>query len=372
QQQQHLTAQSEFFEQWAKRSLAMGDLVPCDFCGERALPAGISLQRNRFEAADLPGPVVTRCGHIGCHQCQLALFGVGGTNAMTECVLCGDMVGQSDIVWLPASVVFNDAQSGHRVGAATMDQQQLQQREQHLAEAAEGSEYNELNRLCREQDSSTKATTLMQDIEKIRSRRWISDAHFGVDQDHPLVQARKAELHANREIREKCVVFSQWTTMLDLLEPLLRQRGIRFVRLDGKMTRSARETSLRVFKSDPGVEVILLSLRAGGVGLNLAYASHVFLMDAFWNPSVEQQAIDRIHRLGQKSPITVTRYFIKDSIEEKIMKLQRRKARIVDISLMDSTRNRNPGEAEEGEELAISMGTHSRQQRLDDLNMLFG
>ncbi|KAJ1826983.1 hypothetical protein LPJ70_007603 [Coemansia sp. RSA 2708] len=99
-------------------------------------------------------------------------------------------------------------------------------------------------------------------------------------------------------------------------------------------------------------------------------------MDAFWNPSVENQAIDRIHRLGQRNPITVTRYFVKDSIEEKIMRLQQRKAKIVDISLMDSTRRthhaaeRSGADAEDA--LAIATGTHSRQQRLDDLNLLLG
>ncbi|PIA14927.1 hypothetical protein COEREDRAFT_21076, partial [Coemansia reversa NRRL 1564] len=167
--------------------------------------------------------------------------------------------------------------------------------------------YSELNRLCNEHDTSTKIITLLSDIDKIRKRAWFTDP---------------------------CVVFSQWTTMLDLIEPLLSQQGIRFTRLDGKMQRQQRERNLYKFKHDSDIEVLLLSLRAGGVGLNLVHATHVFLMDAFWNPSVENQAIDRIHRLGQNAPVTVTRYFIKNSIEEKIMMLQRRKAKIVDISLM--------------------------------------
>ncbi|KAI8320082.1 hypothetical protein GQ54DRAFT_247980, partial [Martensiomyces pterosporus] len=168
-------------------------------------------------------------------------------------------------------------------------------------------EYAELNRLCRQQNTSTKIMTLLEDIDKIRNRQWATDP---------------------------CVVFSQWTGMLDLIEPLLEQRGILFARLDGKMSRPQRESSLDRFKSGADIEVLLLSLRAGGVGLNLACATHVFLMDAFWNPSIERQAIDRIHRLGQNYPVTVTRYFIRDSIEEKIMKLQCRKAKIMDISLM--------------------------------------
>ncbi|KAJ2172095.1 hypothetical protein GGF45_004761 [Coemansia sp. RSA 551] len=233
--------------------------------------------------------------------------------------------------------------------------------------------------MCSEQVTSTKVTTLLSDIDKIRRRKWFADPGFDVDQTHPAVAARKAELLASPDAREKCVVFSQWTSMLNLIEPLLEEQGIRFTRLDGGMPRPQRESNLRRFKQDPDVEVLLLSLRAGGVGLNLAHASHVFLMDAFWNPSVENQAIDRIHRLGQLNPITVTRYFIKNSIEEKIMKLQVRKAKIVDISLMDSTRTSHVGSSSTPSEtvdtddmLAITTGTHSRQQRLDDLNLLLG
>ncbi|KAJ2037219.1 hypothetical protein GGI03_003579, partial [Coemansia sp. RSA 2337] len=242
-------------------------------------------------------------------------------------------------------------------------------------------DYEELNRQCRSFDSSTKANALISDIDKIRARQWATDADFKVDQSHPAVVARQAELLMCPGLREKCVVFSQWTSMLDLIQPLLRQRNIRFTRLDGKMQRVHRDKNLALFKTDPGIEVLLLSLRAGGVGLNLAYATHVFLMDAFWNPSVESQAIDRIHRLGQKNPVTVTRYFIKDSIEERILKLQTRKAKVADISLMDSTRFRDPNadsdaalgnDTDDDGSLAITTGTHSRQQRLDDLNMLFG
>ncbi|KAJ2699452.1 hypothetical protein H4R19_005537, partial [Coemansia spiralis] len=208
---------------------------------------------------------------------------------------------------------------------------------------------------------------------------WTSDPAFGVDQQHPSVVARQAVLAADPAAREKCVVFSQWTAMLDLIEPLLRQQGIRFTRLDGKMQRPQREHNLATFKQDPAVEILLLSLRAGGVGLNLVHATHVFLMDAFWNPSVEQQAIDRIHRIGQQHPITVTRYFIRNSIEERIMALQQRKAKIADVSLMDVTRRTHAssdaagGEAASTEDmLAITTGTHSRQQRLDDLSLLLG
>ncbi|KAJ2318968.1 hypothetical protein IWW52_002244, partial [Coemansia sp. RSA 2704] len=369
--------QSRVDEKWDAAVQAQGPLVKCEFCGGGAIPAALLQYGDAFGAADYPGPAVTRCGHLVCRQCQLVLCGAAPATAgeeaalcaeaapMTECMLCGELLGPTDAVRLSAQRILQSLGGGAPTAAATA-----------ATAREEENPYTELDRMCSEQETSTKITTLLSDIDKIRRRKWFVDAGFGVDQQHPAVVARRAELLASPGAREKCVVFSQWTSMLDLIEPLLAEQGIRYTRLDGGMARPQRESNLRRFKRDADVEILLVSLRAGGVGLNLAHASHVFLMDAFWNPSVENQAIDRIHRLGQRNPITVTRYFVKDSIEEKIMRLQQRKAKIVDISLMDSTRRthhaaeRSGADAEDA--LAIATGTHSRQQRLDDLNLLLG
>jgi SNF2 family DNA or RNA helicase len=123
----------------------------------------------------------------------------------------------------------------------------------------------------------------------------------------------------------KSIVFSQWTSMLDLAEIPLRKAGIKFVRLDGSMPSYQREKSVAAFKEDPSICVFLISMKAGGLGLNLVTASHVYLLDPWWNPATEDQAIDRVHRLGQTKPVHVTRFIIKDSIEERIMELQERK-----------------------------------------------
>ncbi|KAJ2805140.1 hypothetical protein H4R21_001371 [Coemansia helicoidea] len=361
------------FDRWAEEARVHGALVSCEFCGNSALPAEHVQQRARFASTDFPGPAVTSCMHIVCEPCRVVLFGPASSAsaaAMSECMLCGAMLEPADVVCIPADRIFEP------IAHATSDW-----RLELPPAAPEGPDdgYGELSRLCSEQETSTKIATLLADIAKIRRRQWATDPAFGVDQRHPSVVARQADLVANPEAREKCVVFSQWTAMLDLIEPLLREQGIRFTRLDGKMQRPQREQSLATFKQDPAVEILLLSLRAGGVGLNLVHATHVFLMDAFWNPSVEQQAIDRIHRIGQQHPITVTRYFIRDSIEERIMALQQRKAKIADISLMDTTRRAHASSDAAGdvaasteEMLAITTGTHSRQQRLDDLDLLLG
>ena len=121
------------------------------------------------------------------------------------------------------------------------------------------------------------------------------------------------------------VVFSQWTTMLDLVEIELRKRKVGYTRLDGSMKRADRTNAIVSFQTDPETVVMLVSIKAGGVGyvpslivltgrLNLTAASHVFVFEPAWNPAIEQQAIDRVHRLGQTSDVQVIRYIAKGTV----------------------------------------------------------
>ena len=131
----------------------------------------------------------------------------------------------------------------------------------------------------------------------------------------------------------KSVVFSQWTSMLDLVEIALEKSNIKFVRLDGKMQRKDRDDAVQKFKADPYIQVCLISLKVGGTGLNLVWATHVFLLDPWWNPAIEEQAIDRVHRIGQDKPVTVFRFVVKDSVEERILSLQKSKTKIANEAL---------------------------------------
>ena len=130
----------------------------------------------------------------------------------------------------------------------------------------------------------------------------------------------------------KALVFSQWTALLDRVEPHLRNAGMAFVRLDGS-TRD-RAGVVQRFQSDDGPPVMLISLRAGGVGLNLTAADHIFLLDPWWNPAVEDQAADRAHRIGQERPVLVTRLVAQDTVEERILALQQQK-RLLAASVLD-------------------------------------
>ncbi|KAL9073522.1 MAG: hypothetical protein Q9157_004727 [Trypethelium eluteriae] len=125
----------------------------------------------------------------------------------------------------------------------------------------------------------------------------------------------------------KSVVFSQFTSFLDLLEPALRRSRIRYLRFDGGMAQKQRAAVLSEFAAErrKGGCVLLLSLRAGGVGLNLTCATRVFMMDPWWSWAVEAQAIDRVHRMGQEEEVRVVRFVVRESIEEKMLRIQERK-----------------------------------------------
>lgn len=128
----------------------------------------------------------------------------------------------------------------------------------------------------------------------------------------------------------KALVFSQWTSMLDLLEPHVRSRGLGYVRLDGA-TRD-RAAVVDRFQNDDDVSVFLVSLKAGGTGLNLTAADHVFLFDPWWNPAVEEQAFDRAHRIGQDKPVFVHRLVAADTVEERILALQEEKRSLSELA----------------------------------------
>jgi SNF2 family DNA or RNA helicase len=124
---------------------------------------------------------------------------------------------------------------------------------------------------------------------------------------------------------EKSIVFSFWTTTLDVVEIALQQIRCRYVRYDGRTTSKKRITVLEEFEKDVGIKVLFLSISCGAVGLNLIVASRAYLMEPHWNPTVEEQALARIHRMGQTREATTIRYIMQDSFEEHITRVQDRK-----------------------------------------------
>ena len=129
----------------------------------------------------------------------------------------------------------------------------------------------------------------------------------------------RISLAKSLENGHKALVFSQWTKLLDLVEDDFSKEGLSYLRIDGSTKDRAKIVGQ--FQSDPTVQVMLISLKAGGVGLNLTAADHVFILDPWWNPAVEDQAADRAHRIGQTKPVIVHRLIAKGTVEEKILEL---------------------------------------------------
>ncbi len=145
-----------------------------------------------------------------------------------------------------------------------------------------------------------------------------------VDYLVPMLEELIAEGH-------KALVFSQFTSMLSIVRGHLDKKGVVYEYLDGR-TRNRKDIVER-FQNDPDCPVFLISLKAGGLGLNLTAADYVFLLDPWWNPAVEAQAVDRAHRVGQQRPVFAYRLICRDTVEEKIAMLQRQKRDLADAIL---------------------------------------
>ncbi|KAL3509806.1 hypothetical protein ACH5RR_029207 [Cinchona calisaya] len=172
------------------------------------------------------------------------------------------------------------------------------------------------------EDQMTKTT-----IKGFRPSSILNRIQLEDFQTSTKIDALREEIRfmVERDGSAKGIVFSQFTSFLDLIHYSLQKSGVNCVQLVGSMSMGARDAAIKRFTEDPDCRIFLMSLKAGGVALNLTVASHVFLMDPWWNPAVERQAQDRIHRIGQYKPIRIVRFVIKDTVEERILKLQEKK-----------------------------------------------
>jgi len=124
------------------------------------------------------------------------------------------------------------------------------------------------------------------------------------------------------EMPEKVIIFSQFTSFLDLLEPFLLEERIKFVRVDGSMLPQDRAVAVEKIKRSRSTRVILISFKAGSTGLNLTCCNHVILTDLWWNPALEDQAFDRAHRMGQTRDVEIYKLTVPDTVEQRILGLQ--------------------------------------------------
>ncbi|AOA63834.1 DNA repair protein [Komagataella phaffii CBS 7435] len=187
-----------------------------------------------------------------------------------------------------------------------------------------------------------------------------SERGYSVTLFHPYgssskINALLRHLKTIHETKEHVVVISQFSSFLDLIQAELSKykKEFKVMKFDGQLSLSERQVVLKEFNDNPengGINVLLLSLKAGGVGLNLTNASRAFMMDPWWSPSVEAQAIDRLHRIGQSKNVNVVRFIMEGSIEEKMLKVQERKKQL--------------GEA-------VGDDEERRQRRIEEIKLLF-
>ncbi|CAI5741891.1 unnamed protein product [Hyaloperonospora brassicae] len=237
--------------------------------------------------------VLTPCAHVLCDQCLRDSL---ANDPEDGCPVCRTVVDIAKVYKLPPASASKTEDDEHRKDSSLIDMAT-----DVVASATRGDTGS-----CSSFESA-KLQQLLRDLNLIKSENRNT---------------------TSPKQKRKVVVFSQWTSMLHMVSQLLSRHGFSHCTFNGGLNQEARERVLTKFATDPDVEVLVISLRAGGVGLNLTCASVVILLDPWWNPGVEEQAIDRVHRLGQTQDVLVKRYVVKDTVEDMILELQQRKQKL--------------------------------------------
>jgi SWI/SNF-related matrix-associated actin-dependent regulator of chromatin subfamily A3 len=188
--------------------------------------------------------------------------------------------------------------------------------------------------MCREELDSTEKV--------VRPAVEVSEqSNIDEDESSSKVEALLHILNASaKKEGTKTIIFSQWTSFLDVIQVQLKKHGFKFTRIDGSMSPLARDAAMESLSSDPGCKIMLASLAVCSVGLNLVAANQVILADSWWAPAIEDQAIDRVHRLGQKKPTTVLRLVVKGSIEERVLDIQEEKRKLMQLAFAEKASKR--------------------------------
>jgi SNF2 family DNA or RNA helicase len=188
---------------------------------------------------------------------------------------------------------------------------------------------NELLRVITEQGIGRSHIQLLQGLNKLRQ---IANHPSMVDEDYDAESGKFSDVIYTLENiltkGNKVLIFSQFVKHLNLFKKYFNDHSIKYSFLDGSTMN--RQEVVEEFKTNEEIQIFLISIKAGGVGLNLTEADYVFILDPWWNPAVEQQAIDRTHRIGQKNTVFIYKFITKNSVEEKILALQEKKRRIAD------------------------------------------
>ncbi|KAF5196853.1 Helicase-like transcription factor chr28 [Thalictrum thalictroides] len=247
--------------------------------------------------------VVTLCGHVFCYQCVSDYL--TGDDNFCPAHECKEQLG-TDIVF--AKATLRNCISGNSDDDTTSS-----------------SEGRDKTTVLQDMYTSSKIRAALEILEKHCKLKKLCNKYLECSDFDDCAATNSCE--AERSV--KAIVFSQWTGMLNLVENSLKNTCIQYRRFDGTMSLASRDKAVKDFNNDPEVTVMLMSLKAGNLGLNMVAACHVILLDLWWNPTTEDQAVDRAHRIGQTRPVTVSRLTITNTVEDRILALQEEKRKMV-------------------------------------------
>ncbi|CAG9467162.1 unnamed protein product [Pedinophyceae sp. YPF-701] len=318
---------------------------------------------------DIPeDPMASRCRHVFCAQCAAPALG-GGPGADSggfQCPFCGLELSSIDLFTPDALAAADPSKAAEGKALA---RESAAGRACAVGEVPSSSKLDELMRQLDEMAGKSKskkepgagAAGAAGGYSRVKSDRKLLGSFRKLPPVPvaPAAAAGSGTASTAAAMPDKAIVFSQWTSMLDLVQARLDAKKYGYRRLDGTMSIAHRERAIEDFQQRPEVTVMIMSLKAAALGLNLVCANHIILLDPWFNPTVEEQAIDRAHRIGQTRAVTVTRITISGSVEDRITQLQERKQEMVRAAL---------GEGPAGTEA----GGPTNRLSLGDLEFLFG
>jgi len=224
----------------------------------------------------LKSPIITKCAHTFCTECIERVI-----DGQKKCPMC-----RAELESFATTTVKPALETSAKVKPPTQDE---------LADKA-----------SLEKNASSKVETLLNIL-----------------------------MASAKDPSNKTIVFSQWTSFLDLLQPQLTIHGLKFTRIDGSMSATQRDAALEALDNDPKTTIMLASLAVCSVGLNLVAANQVIMADSWWAPAIEDQAVDRVHRLGQKRETKVFRLVVEGSVEERVLGIQEEKRKLMAVAFAE-------------------------------------
>ncbi|GMM33989.1 translocase [Saccharomycopsis crataegensis] len=305
--------------------------------------------------------VLFPCGHPLCSECIEAFFETNAAdeNNKANCSVCQKSVSKNDIVHYSVFhlVCIEAKESGDvlRYFGLTSDEKRKITNGNDGDEDYSDSEYDsDLDFLANSNKNKDEdpSTTIIKQIYPHFSSAKPTDQQRAVKeliaaQDNQFFSSPKIDkcLEIINKVNEdspddKIIIFSQFTLFFDFLGKILLDKDIKYLRYDGSMNLDQRDDCIKQFFKNPLKKVLLISLKAGNFGLTLTCANHVIIVDPFWNPYIEEQAMDRAHRIGQMKPVNVYRLLTTDTVEDRIVVLQEKKREMVESALNQNAMTR--------------------------------